>query len=70
MSAITSNMGQFVKINGRLKPRPRKIDRQLSALLEETAALGIVVAGVALIEVALLPGALIGGIAVIAPNFF
>ena len=69
MSAITSNMGQFVKINGRLKPRPRKIDRQLSALLEETTALGIVVAGVALIEVALLPGALIGGIAVIAPNY-
>jgi uncharacterized membrane protein len=39
-------------------------------LVTTAATVGVIVAGVALLEAALIPGMLIGGVAVLAPNYF
>src|ERR1700759_2636563 len=38
-------------------------------LVTTAATVGVIAAGVALLEVALIPGMLIGGVAVLAPNY-
>jgi uncharacterized membrane protein len=51
-------------------PAPARGSATLTQDLVTTAAtVGVIVAGVALLEVALIPGMLIGGVAVLAPNY-
>jgi len=69
MSDIINNTDKKIKKIQSVTPREAKTASKSSLIVEETTALGIVVAGLMLVEIALVPGVFIGGLAVLGPKY-